>query len=115
MAATVTIRDVARHAGVGVGTVSISTVQSATDLAFPGEATTSRFISLGISSVDSAMVVLLLVGGDSLIILLWETVGIRATRHNTSQHVVFFRSWSWSLKFLILNLKAFCNSLSDEG
>ena len=35
--------------GVGVGTVSTSIVQSATEFPFPAEVTTSRFISLGIS------------------------------------------------------------------
>lgn len=35
--------------GVGVGTVSTSIVQSATEVPFPAEVTTSRFISLGIS------------------------------------------------------------------
>jgi hypothetical protein len=37
--------------GWGVGTIWISTVQSATEVAVPGDVTTSRLISVGISAV----------------------------------------------------------------
>lgn len=61
MGAAVTFTRTSPDLGVGVSTVWISTVQSATEVPFPGEVTTSRFISLGISVVDefdSAMVAL---------------------------------------------------------
>ena len=50
MGAAATLINTSPFWGVGVGTVWISTVQSATDVPFPGDVTTSRFISVGISS-----------------------------------------------------------------
>ena len=55
MGAAATLINTSPFWGVGVGTVWISMVQSAAEVPFPGDVTTSRFISVGISSAMSIL------------------------------------------------------------